>query len=163
MKPRNIILALVVVVFIGVGYAFRPDRLFINRTVDESLPANFTAGTQDLATGTFHTVLHPTQGDASIYRNADGNRILRLTDFKTTNGPDVHIYMVAAERPSDNASVRSSAFIDLGEMKGNVGDQNYTLGPGVDLSKYRSVVIWCKRFSFNFGYAPLTLSQVSRN
>ncbi|MGB6871283.1 MAG: DM13 domain-containing protein, partial [Acidobacteriaceae bacterium] len=125
--------------------------------------ANFTAGTQDLATGTFHTVLHPTQGDASIYRNADGNRILRLTDFKTTNGPDVHIYMVAAERPSDNASVRSSAFIDLGEMKGNVGDQNYTLGPGVDLSKYRSVVIWCKRFSFNFGYAPLTLSQVSRN
>ena len=163
MKPRHILFALVAVVLVAVGYAFRPDRLLINRTVNDSLPADFATGTQTLAAGIFHTVLHPTEGDASIYRSPDGTRILRLTDFKTTNGPDVHIYMVATDNPNDNASVRHAAFVDLGVMKGNVGDQNYTLGANVDLSKYHSVVVWCKRFSFNFGYAPLTSSQISQN
>jgi hypothetical protein len=80
---------------------------------------------------------------------------LRLSNFKTSNGPDVHIYMVAAENPKDNASVERAGFIDLGTMKGNIGDQNYSLGSEVDLSKYRAVSVWCKRFSVNFGVAPL--------
>lgn len=163
MKPRYIVIAIVMVVLIAAGYAFRPDRLFVDRAVNESLPASFVTGTQALATGTFHTVLHPTQGTASIYRSADGTRILRLTDFKTTNGPDVHIYVVAAENPGNNASVKNAEFVDLGVMKGNVGDQNYALGSDIDLSRYRSVVVWCKRFSFNFGYAPLTASEISQN
>ena len=64
--------------------------------------------------------------------------------------------MVAADDATDNASVPRAGFIDLGSIKGNIGDQNYTLGPDVDLSKYRTVSVWCKRFSVNFGAAPLT-------
>jgi len=64
--------------------------------------------------------------------------------------------MVAADDAKDNASVRRAGFIDLGQIKGNVGDQNYTLGQNVDLSKYRAVSLWCQRFSLNFGAAPLT-------
>jgi hypothetical protein len=103
--------------------------------------------------------LHPTFGNATIYRLADGTRILRFTNFKTSNGPDVHVYMVAAGDAKDNATVLRAGFIDLGTIKGNVGDQNYTLRPDVDLSKYRAVSIWCKRFSVNFGAAPLTPEQ----
>jgi hypothetical protein len=67
--------------------------------------------------------------------------------------------MVAANDATDNASVLSAGFIDLGSIKGNIGDQNYVLGPDVDLSKYRAVSVWCKRFSVNFGTAPLMANQ----
>jgi hypothetical protein len=79
--------------------------------------------------------------------------VLRFTDFKTSNGPDVHVYLFAADDARDSESVKRAAFVDLGSIKGNIGDQNYTLGSDVDLSKYRTVSVWCKRFSVNFGWA----------
>ena len=68
---------------------------------------------------------------------------------------DVHIYLAAAEDARDNASVQNAAFVDLGLINGNIGDQNYTLGSDLDLAKYHTVSVWCKRFSKNFGAAPL--------
>jgi hypothetical protein len=153
----------VIVLFVG-WYAFRPERLFLNHRVHQNFAAGQgDAAAEELASGTFHSLLHPTAGIATIYRLNDGSRILRLTHFSTSNGPDVHIYMVAENSANDNASVLRVGYIDLGTMKGNIGDQNYVLGPNVDLSKYRAVSVWCKRFSYNFGSAPLapatTLSQ----
>jgi hypothetical protein len=99
--------------------------------------------------------VHPTTGTATIYRLGDGSRVLRFTNFRTSNGPDVHVYMVAADDAKDSASVPRAGFIDLRTIKGNIGDQNYTLDADVDLSKYRAVSVWCKRFSVNFGTASL--------
>ena len=154
MVPVLLIAALVA------WYAFRPEGLFVNKYIDEKFP-NAAVGTvpQTLESGTFHSVLHPTQGTATIYRFADGSRVIRFTNFKTFNGPDVHVYMVAASDATDNASVPRAGFIDLGSIKGNIGDQNYALSPEVDLSKYRTVSVWCKRFSVNFGAAPLTADE----
>jgi Electron transfer DM13 len=114
-----------------------------------------------LESGKFHSVAHATSGTATVYQLADGTRLLRFTDFKTSNGPDVHVYLVAADDASDNESVTKAGFIDLGSIKGNIGDQNYSLGSDVDLSKYRAVSVWCKRFSVNFGAAPLSMNQVA--
>jgi hypothetical protein len=153
---KIVVPVLLIVVFVA-WYAFRPERLFVNKYVDEKLPnANGGSVPQTLESGTFHSVLHSTQGTATFYRFADGVRVIRFTNFKTSNGPDVHIYMVAAADATDNASVPRAGFIDLGSIKGNIGDQNYALAPEVDLSKYRTVSVWCKRFSVNFGAAPLT-------
>jgi len=158
---KIVVPVLLVAVFIA-WYAFRPERLFVNEYVDEKLPAA-TSGSapEPLESGTFHSVLHPTQGTATIYRVGEGDRVIRFTNFKTSNGPDVHIYMVAAADATDNASVPRAGFIDLGSIKGNIGDQNYALAPDVDLSKYRTVSVWCKRFSVNFGAAPLTPNEAS--
>jgi hypothetical protein len=101
-------------------------------------------------------VIHPTTGTATIYRLGDGDRILRFTNFETSNGPDVHVYLVASDDAKDSATVERAGFIDLGTIKGNIGNQNYALGTDLDLSKYRTVSIWCKRFSVNFGAAPLS-------
>ncbi len=68
----------------------------------------------------------------------DGSRVLRFTNFRTSNGPDVHVFLVAADDAKDNASVQRAGFIDLGSIKGNIDDQNYTLGPDADLSKHRA-------------------------
>jgi hypothetical protein len=92
---------------------------------------------------------------ATVHQLADGKRILRLSSFETSNGPDVHVYLVAAEVAKDNATVKKAGFIDLGSIKGNKGDQNYEIPADTDLNKYKSVSIWCARFGVNFGAASL--------
>ena len=145
-------------------YAFRPERLVVNRRVAEALPtAQSGSLPQPLVSGQFYSILHPTAGTATIYQMGDGTRVLRLTSFSTSNGPDVHVYMVAADDAKDVATVQQAGFVDLGVIKGNVGDQNYTLSGDLDLAKYRAVSIWCKRFSVNFGAAALRSTEASEN
>lgn len=163
MNTRKI--ALAVVVLGGLGwYAFRPERLFINQTVNEALPvatmeaAGSVAEPASLASGAFHGVAHDTRGTATVLKLASGARVLRFTDFETSNGPDVRVYLVAATDAGDNETVTKAGFIELGPMKGNRGDQNYEIPASIDLAKYQTVTIWCKRFSVNFASAPLKAS-----
>ena len=157
MYKWKVVISVLVITLFAAWYAFRPEGLIIDHLVHEEFPSTRDGSVpQTLASGTFHRVVHPTEGVATIYSLGNGNRVLRLTNLKTTNGPNVHVYMVAADDAKDNASVRRAGFIDLGQIKGNVGDQNYTLGQNVDLTKYRAVSLWCQRFSLNFGAAPLT-------
>jgi electron transfer DM13 len=161
-------------VWIGVGvvlvavawYAFRPELLFVNKSVSEEFPAATVAANsassvmapRQLAAGQFKGYAHETAGNAGIYE-VNGKRVLRLTDFKTSNGPDVHVYLVAAPNAMDDATVKNAGFLDLGSMKGNMGDQNYDVPDNADLNKYQSVTIWCARFNVNFGTAPLKSAQ----
>jgi hypothetical protein len=138
----------------GAWYAFRPERLFINQKVNEQFPTAAAANNQ-LAAGQFHSGAHETKGTATVFQLADGKKTLRLTNFETSNGPDVHVYLVAATDAKDNDAVTKAGYVDLGSLKGNIGDQNYKLPANADLAKYRAVTIWCKRFSVNFGTAPL--------
>lgn len=108
-----------------------------------------------LAVGRFHTNAHKTHGLATIYRLPDGRRVLRLSEFATSNGPDVRVYLVAAGDVQSEDAAKQAGFVDLGALKGNIGDQNYDVPADLDLSRYRAVSIWCRRFSVNFGAAPL--------
>jgi hypothetical protein len=112
-----------------------------------------------LATGRFHSNAHETKGVATIYRLDDGRHALRLTEFSTSNGPDVRVYLVAAGDVQNEDAAKRAGFVDLGPLKGNIGNQNYDVPEGLDLTKYRSVSIWCRRFSVNFGAAPLALAM----
>ena len=110
-----------------------------------------------LETGTFHGKVHNTSGRATIYQEADGHLILRLTNFKTSNGPDVHVVLIAAKDADDDANFLKSSTerVELGVLKGNEGDQNYEIPAGTDLKKFQTVSIYCERFNANFGAAPL--------
>ena len=145
-------------------YAFRPEQLVVNRRVNEAMPSTHgMSAPQPIVSGEFYSILHPTAGTATIYELGDGTRLLRLTNFSTSNGPDVHVYVVAADDAKDIATVQHAGFVDLGVIKGNVGDQNYSLGADLDFAKYRAVSIWCKRFSVNFGAAALRPTQAAQN
>src|SRR5580698_5282123 len=137
MKKWKLAIPIAIVVVIVAWYAFRPERLVVNRQVDEATPAaQGDSAPQTLVSGQFYSILHPTAGTATIYRMGDGTRILRFTNFTTSNGPDVHVYMVASDDAKDAATVEKAGFIDLGVIKGNVGDQNYVLAGDLDLAKY---------------------------
>jgi hypothetical protein len=156
MNRRVWIAGLVVLGGVG-GYLFRPERLFVNQRVNESLTAASETGAAPttLLGGSFHSVAHESHGRASIL-DVGGKRVLRLTDFATSNGPDVRVYLVAAPDAGDNETVTKAGFVELGKLKGNQGDQNYDVPSDLDLTKYRAVTIWCRRFSVNFATAPLT-------
>ena len=162
-KWTKLAIPIVVVAAVAAWYAFRPERLVVNRRVDEVMPTvQGGLSSQPLVSGQFYSILHPTAGTATIYQMGNGTRVLRFTNFTTSNGPDVHVYMVASDDAKDVATVQQAGFIDLGVIKGNIGDQNYALDFDLDLAKYRAVSIWCKRFSVNFGAAALKPAQAAQ-
>lgn len=109
-----------------------------------------------VATGSFHGAAHKTSGRATIY-SVEGKETLRLTNFKTSNGPDVHVVLIAASDAQDNENFldKSVERVELGKLKGNEGAQDYAIPSGTDLSKFKAVSIYCERFNANFGTAPL--------
>jgi hypothetical protein len=162
MKRSTLILAVLALVGVVGWYLFRPERLFMDRVVHEEFVAAGlvvdgapAATPTPLASGRFQAVRHAGEGVATIYRLASGERLLRLTEFSTDDGPDLYVYLVAAPDAHDDETVTRAGFVSLGRLKGNRGDQNYAIPVHVDLSAYHSVSIWCRRFGVNFVTAPL--------
>jgi hypothetical protein len=165
--------------FLGVGLItfvlvwFQPQKLFLNKTVNEPVPGviqptpaaetsrGATAGgspaprLEVLRTGRFRSLEHPTTGTAIVLHHPGGNLILRLERLATSNGPDLRVYLSRVPAGSDLHAYRTG-FIDLGALKGNQGSQNYAIPAGTDLTAFKSAVIWCRRFAVGFGVAPLT-------
>jgi hypothetical protein len=109
-----------------------------------------------LATGTFHGAAHKTSGRVTVCQ-APGGNVLRLTHFSPSNGPNVHVLLIAAADAKDDENFLTENVdrIDLGPLKGNESDQNYVIPSRTDLAEYQSVAIFCERFNANFGTAPL--------
>jgi len=166
------IIAVALIAFVMVW--FQPHKLFIETEVDEAIPGGSTppieasteaSGEQDdgeepasgpvtLLSGGFSRLEHETSGEALVIELEDGRRFLRLEDLDTSNGPDLRVYL--SEIPaSDDWFAYGERFVDLGALKGNRGNQNYAIPGDVDLARYKSAVIWCRRFTVGFGVAPL--------
>jgi hypothetical protein len=121
------------------------------------VPAGKAQNSTPVLTGVFHGQVHSTSGRASVYASNGGGMVLRLTNFKTSNGPDVHVVLIAADDAKDNDNFLTSHVerVELGKLKGNEGDQNYQIPAGTDLAKFKTVAIYCERFNATFGAAPL--------
>jgi hypothetical protein len=181
--PKASVLALVVgIVFVVFVLAwFQPQKLFYDKTVNEGLPGVIQSAApptatpspaasiptaapssvapkppalQVLASGDFRSLEHGTTGMALVLRRADGSLILRLENLDTSNGPDLRVYLSQVPA-SDDWHAYSHDFIDLGTLRGNKGSQNYAIRKGTDLGKFKSAVIWCRRFKVGFGVAGL--------
>ena len=122
----------------------------------EEMPAEDMSTMQVLAQGSFYDIAHHGMGTATFYQLEDGSRILRFEDFEVLNGPELRVYLAPIDPVPDTVGVNLEGSIDLGLLKGNIGDQNYELPPGLDLAQYQSVVIWCEPFRVPFNAAPIT-------
>ncbi|MFC9898312.1 DM13 domain-containing protein [Nocardia sp. NPDC127579] len=157
----------VLVLALGAGAAyFEPWKLFTDTTVSEAAPTpapGSGAGAAPqlpapLSIGRFLSHEHTTTGSLVILRLPDGSRVLRLEDLDTSDGPDLHVWLTDApvlEGRDGWGVFDDGQYLDLGELKGNKGSQNYTIPEGTDLAKYTSVSIWCDRFNVSFGAATL--------
>ncbi|GAA3773925.1 DM13 domain-containing protein [Plantactinospora mayteni] len=158
---------------------FQPWKLFTDTRVDDALPvievsatptgvasaspvsspsATAATGNQVLAAGDFVTHEHKTTGTAQIVRLADGRHRLVLRDLDTSNGPDLRVWLTDQPVVSGVAGWRvfdDGVWLEVARLKGNRGDQVYDLPASVDPADFRSVSVWCKRFSVSFGAAEL--------
>ena len=163
---------------------FKPWLLFVDVRVDEKLPIVATSTGQaqsspfnsspvpltpaatseapaapvQLAVGTLISHEHATTGTVRVIQQPDGLRVLTLENLDTSNGPDVHVWLSAAHVVEGIAgwyTAGSADHYDLGMIKGNQGNQVYEIPADVDLSRYKSVDLWCVQFSVSFGAAEL--------
>ena len=126
-----------------ISYAVSP--YFLESEIYEELPDAAT----EVYGGTFVGVgdgIHDAQGTAQVLSH-DDSYLLRLEQFRSTNGPDLYVYLSTDRGISD--------YINLGKLKANMGNQTYDIPAGTDLDKYDTVLIWCKPFSVLFGSAQL--------
>jgi hypothetical protein len=122
----------------------------VSNNTNESTSNNSPTIDGNPMTGTFEGAgdgIHNAEGVAKIISLQDANKVLRLENLKATNGPDLYVYLSTDKGATD--------FVDLGRLKGNIGNQNYNIPQGTDLTKYNTVLIWCKQFSVLFGSAKL--------
>ncbi|WP_159926306.1 MULTISPECIES: DM13 domain-containing protein [Nocardia] len=165
-SPITWAVAVLLVAGLGVGLAaFQPWRLFTDTTVHEAAPSAAPARPGDappqprvIARGAFVSHEHATSGSVVVLRLPDGGTVLRLENLDTSDGPDLHVWLTDApvREGRDGWFVfDDGAHTDLGELKGNQGDQNYTVPADADLTQLTSVAIWCDRFDVSFGAAEL--------
>jgi hypothetical protein len=158
-KPVTWVALVLAVAGLVVGLAlFEPWRAFTSSQLDEPAPVAVSAPEPlVLAEGRFVSQEHDTAGAAKVLELPDGTRILRLEDFTTSDGPDVHVWLSEATAGGEWATYDDGRYVPLGEIKATEGNHNYAIPAEADLAGLNSVVIWCDRFNVAFGSAPLSL------
>ena len=122
----------------------------VNESIDTKVAGQETDTFRNLLSGKFIGVndgIHNAEGVAKVVALDDGTSVLRLENFKATNGPDLYVYLATDKSASD--------IVNLGRLKGNIGNQNYPIPAGTDITKYNTALIWCRAFSVIFGSAQL--------
>lgn len=110
-----------------------------------------------LASGQFGGAdgFHKGEGKVLVVQLPDGKRFVRFENFKVTNGPDLYVYLSGHPAPRNSGQLHEGSVLEVARLKGNVGNQNYPLPAGTEISKFRSVVIYCKQFGVIFSTAEL--------
>lgn len=169
---KKLIIGVVAAVIIGAGW-WLGSPLFLDKDVNEDLPGVSTESENEESetkddVGQDHTETERPVETTEVYKgnfkdadekhkasgtvktiNADDGTYLRFEEFNATNGPDLYVYLAREGQPTKEG-------IELGKLKGNKGDQNYQIPEGIDLTEFNTVVIWCKAFDEDFGYALLS-------
>jgi hypothetical protein len=101
--------------------------------------------------------IHYGKGDVSVYPGL----VFLHENFEVGPGPAFHVYLVPKANVRSAEDVTGSMFVDLGPLHAFKGSQKYAVPAGVDLSKYPSVVIWCREFSVLISPADLTFEKPS--
>lgn len=97
--------------------------------------------------------IHYGKGGVTVYQG-----LLHLeSNFEVGPGPKFHVYLVPEKNVTPSTNVAKTMYVDLGRLKAFKGSQNYPVPPGVDLSQYGSVVIWCEQFGVLISPAALKL------
>ena len=138
--------------------AIMEGRAEVDEEAMEQMPADEGGAPVALLSGQFRDAdsFHRGQGDATLYRLADGSQLLRFEGLRVTNGPDLRVLLSKHPDPMTRDEFSSAEYVEIEPLKGNIGDQNYELPSGIDGTDYQSVVIYCKPFHVLFSIAPLS-------
>ena len=166
--PSIVLIVAVPVAVVALTIFFAPWTLWTRSALDEEIPGPVGSRSMavpegaahpspvELSRGDFVRQEHKVQGVARLLLLDDGQRIVRLERFSTSDGPDLHVLLSEKKAGGNWLKYSRGHSVRLGALKATDGNHNYVIPASADLSGVASVVIWCRRFHTAFGSAPLT-------
>ena len=153
-RHKRLLIALSIPVLVALWWAFRPEKLWINQTVNEAAPFDTSGDPEPIFTGQFDS---KAGGRITVFKKPNGQEYLRLKDLTISGDVDAHVELAKSGEVSQAQGAVKAGLdnIDLGALKTDPGDQNYDLPASVDLTKYDAVVIYNKRTTAILGVAKL--------
>ncbi|MBX2866473.1 DM13 domain-containing protein [Candidatus Kaiserbacteria bacterium] len=139
---KKIIGIVIIVIVLGIGY-YTISPFFRNVSLDETAPESTEVQSAEI----IDTPTHPASGTVRIIEGVDGETIIRYENFKTINGPNLHVYLAK--------DLDAKEFVDLGPIRGTEGNINYVVPEDIDITEYSYVMYWCVPFSVLFNYAEI--------
>jgi hypothetical protein len=122
-------------------------KLDVEQQVDtpliEPAPATLTSA-KLLGTATIYNVDKVGEGTAKIYQLPDGSRTIRLENFFVSINSDLEIRLSELAAPKSTDEVEKAPFAVVAPLKATVGSMNYDVSKDIDLTRYKSIVIWCE-------------------
>jgi hypothetical protein len=153
-RHKRVLIAVSIPVLLALWWAFRPEKLWINQTVNEPAPFDTSGDPEPIFTGQFDG---KAGGRVTVFKKPSGEEYLRLSDLTVPGDADAHVELAKSGEvnQAQDAGKAGLDSIDLGPLKTNQDDQNYDLPAAADLTHYDAVVIYNKRIGTIFGLAKL--------
>ena len=153
-RHKRLLIAVSIPLLVALWWAFRPEKLWINQTVNEAAPFDTSGDPEPIFTGQFDG---KAGGRITVFKKPNGQEYLRLKDLTISGDADAHVELVESGEVSQAQGAAQAGLdsIDLGSLKIEQGDQNYDLPAATDLNKYQVVAIYCEKFHALFGIAKL--------
>lgn len=136
-------------------------RLAVSQQIDSPLveppldAMRSAAGARKTATGSFYNIDKTGKGRATLYRQADGRYLLRLTRFFVSPTTDLELRLSTRPKPRTTPEYLRGRSVLVAKMDVTAGSLNYVLPAGIDPSEYRSLVVWCAATSSAYAATAL--------
>jgi hypothetical protein len=141
MKNLLITLSVLVAIFVCACTKKSPTAT-INERIDTTTAVLKYQGSFEK--GPYGTVT----GSVMVYQTNDKWQ-LKLTNFSSTNGPDLKVYLSKEMQPLN--------FIKLGDLKSTAGNQVYDIKGSPDFLQYKYALIHCEQYNHLFGSAEMMI------
>jgi hypothetical protein len=157
-----VLIALALIVYVGplflsggVGHDTAPAFVSTATSAPSSGATALTAAAATTLTGAFdhRAGVDTVAGNATLGKTSDGKVVLRFDNLNSANGPDLHVYLSTQVGPATTQQVMDG--VEVGKLRATQGTSNYELATTIDITQFKSVVIYCKSFAVVFGYANL--------
>ena len=107
-------------------------------------------------------IAHNASGTIGLVHNDDGYHIQLGSDFKSSPGPDYHVYISRGKDVNDEEDFKLFKHYELGPLKSGSGASYYHVSDDIMKATANddfSVVIWCKQFGAYIGAALIELDR----
>ncbi|MEM7727430.1 MAG: DM13 domain-containing protein [Cyanobacteria bacterium P01_A01_bin.45] len=119
-----------------------------NNTVATSVSGNV------IQSGSFQKAEYSIQGSVKVISDNGKNYLEFDQNFQTDSGPDL-LVILHRDASLPNKGIQEQDYVNIAPLKSTNGTQRYEVPTNVDLTNFKSVAVWCRKFNTTFGFAPL--------